>query len=149
MAKVGRPLKYETPEELQEAIDSYFEECSPEMVKDKDGNIVRDNQGRPVFKMNPPTITGLALHLGFADRRSIYEYKEKPQFTLTIKKARLKCENFIEKGLYTGEIPAAGAIFSLKNFGWSDRHDINFKDETDYEEQQKKLDAIKKKHIDD
>jgi hypothetical protein len=62
--KAGRPLKYKTVEELQEAIDAYF-------------------------ALNPerPTVTGLALHLGFHSRKSFYNYEERPEFSQPIKNA--------------------------------------------------------------
>ncbi len=102
--KVGRPLKYKTVEELDEAISKYFDT----RTEDK-----------------PPTITGLALHLDFTSRQSIYDYKEKPEFTYSIKKARLICENFAEMAALTGG--GAGPIFILKNYGWTDKQEIEQK----------------------
>ena len=89
-------------ETLQSKIEEYFDLIKSEKI--------------------PPTITGLALHLGFADRRSIYEYEGKPQFTLAIKKARLRIERVYEQNLH-GTAPT-GSIFALKNFGWRDKHEV-------------------------
>lgn len=119
---VGRPLKYKTVEELEEKIEKYFAERTKE---------------------DPPTITGLALELGFLDRKSIYEYKEKPQFTHTIKKARLRCEQYAEKILMSGAVSPAAPIFALKNYGWTDKHEIETTDKTDYAEQQRKIDEYR------
>lgn len=96
--KVGRPLKYKTVEELQEAIDAYF-------------------------AMNPerPTVTGLALELGFTDRRSFYDYKEREAFSHTIKKSVLKIESMHEANLYSGA--STGSIFWLKNREWTDKQE--------------------------
>ena len=44
----GRPRKYDTPEQMQVAIDAYFDE--PKLH----------------------TVCGLALHLGFAQRKSLH-----------------------------------------------------------------------------
>jgi hypothetical protein len=118
MNNKGRPPIFKTAEELQSKIDEYFESRKQETTG-------YDNKGMPVTKMNPPSLTGLALYLGFESRQSIYDYEKNTDFSYTIKRARLKCENFIEEGLYGGEIPPAAGIFALKNFGWSDRHDID------------------------
>jgi len=124
----GRPRKYKTPEEMQAAIDIYFDSCKPEPIIDKDGNIMMDKNGRPVFELNPPTITGLALHLGFLDRKSVYNYAGYGEkFFHTIKKARLRCENYVERNGMSGNIPANIAIFYLKNYDWTDKQEVDMK----------------------
>ena len=42
------------------------------------------------------------------------------EFLDTIKRAKLRIEAYYEE--YLVENHAAGAIFALKNFGWSDKH---------------------------
>ena len=37
--KVGRPPMYKTPEEMQKAIDKYFEDCNGEYITDEEGNL--------------------------------------------------------------------------------------------------------------
>lgn len=101
----GRPLKYETNEELQEAIEEYF----------------ADNPEKP-------TQSGLALHLGFNSRQSLYNYKERDEFLDTIKKAFVRIDNEHEKRLF--EHSNSGSIFYLKNRGWSDKMDITTNDES-------------------
>jgi len=121
----GRPLKYKTNEELQSAIDEFFALCVPELLKDAEDKVILDKSGRPVYRLNPPTLTGLALHLGFESRQSIYDYeKRSDEFSYTIKRARLTCENFAEKGILSGEVFAAAGIFVLKNYGWSDKQEL-------------------------
>jgi len=100
--KVGRPLKFTTVKQIEKQIDKYFKEC--------------DDEGFPY------TITGLALALD-TSRKLLCEYEDKPQFSNTIKKAKTKVENFAEKKLYSPH--TIGAIFHLKNFGWSDKVDID------------------------
>lgn len=100
--KIGRPRMYETPEEMQVVIDEYFETC------DKD---------------NPPTLTALALYLGYVDRQSLYDNENREGFTCTIKKAKSKIAAFAENQLMTRDKPT-GAIFWLKNAGWSDNKKI-------------------------
>lgn len=85
---------FNNAEDLQAKVDAYFE------TADK------------------LTITGLALHLGFCDRQSLYDYEEKEEFSCIIKKARLKVENGYEFNLH-GNAPT-GSIFALKNMGWKD-----------------------------
>lgn len=106
----GRPMMYETVEELQSAIDEYFEvKCAPTIIGDSDK-----------WQQNPPTVSGLALHLGFADRQSIYDYKEREEFSCTIKRAITRIEEYAEKQILSGG-QATGAIFWLKNKGWVDK----------------------------
>lgn len=96
----GRPLKFESVEQLETAIRNYFSNC--------------DTNKRP------KTITGLAIALDI-DRKTIVNYAHKDEFFLTIKRARLQCENYVEEGLLTGKVPAAAGIFNLKNnYDWKD-----------------------------
>jgi hypothetical protein len=105
----GRPPIYETAEELQSRIDEYFRLL---YVDDSDKNINEHFD-------KTPTITGLTLFLGFADRQSFYDYGKKDKFSCTIKRARMRVENWYEKCMLTGQ--AAGPIFALKNMGWKDK----------------------------
>lgn len=103
---VGRPPKYKTPEEMQEAIDAYFAECT--------------NPDKPQHM----TVTGLALSLGFATRKSLLEYEDEPEFVNTVKRAKLRVENYIENRLF--EANATGSIFNLKNnFEWKDKSEVD------------------------
>lgn len=107
-------LKYETVDELQEAINSYFES--------RDG------------KNEPYTVCGLALHLGFLSRRSVYDYaegkiKDKPAYKHTVKNALLKIEEYAERNLYGKHV--IGAIFSLKNRGWTDKQTVELEGNPD------------------
>jgi hypothetical protein len=121
----GRPSLYNTVEELQKQIDIYFDEiCGTFPIKDKDDNILTDKQGRPVFDVVPPTVCRLAFHLGYASRQSIYDLEKRSDaFSYTIKRALLRCEMFAEEQLYSGR--PVGAIFALKNRGWSDKSEID------------------------
>jgi len=114
----GRPLKFKTPDELESSIKSYFDECVPEIITLPDGKIQQ-------LKLNPPTLTGLALHLGFESRQSIYDYENRnDDFSYTIKRARLTCENFAEVALLSGTVQPAAGIFILKNYGWRDTQNM-------------------------
>jgi len=115
---VGRPPKYKTVEELQTKIDEYFNEG----VKVRK-ILVGKPPSQETIELPVPTITGLAIYLGFESRQSFYDYQEKEQFTYTIKRARLFIENDYEEQLQYGTV--TGAIFALKNMGWIDKQEID------------------------
>jgi hypothetical protein len=95
----GRPPKYSDIDRMREKIDAYFEEC-----------IAGDE---------PMTITGLSMALGLT-RQGLLEYERKPEFSDTIKMAKTRVENYLEKALFGRN--ATGPIFNLKNnFGWEER----------------------------
>lgn len=128
---VGRPLKYKTADEMQKGIDEYFELCQPRYATDAEGNVLKDNRGNPITELNPPTITGLALHLGFINRASMYDYELRGEFSNTVKTARSRCEQWVETNGLAGNTPPAMAIFALKNYGWSDKQEIEHSSDPD------------------
>ena len=124
--KVGRPLMYETAEEIQEKIDAYFEECKGELLTDDDGNIVRDKYGIPIYiNQKPLTITGLALALGFNSRQALLNYQGREEFNDTITRAKARIEQYAEERLFDKD-GANGAKFSLANNfeGWKEKQSI-------------------------
>lgn len=99
MAKIGRPLKFGSVEELQGLIDKYFEETPREEW----------------------TITNLALALD-TNRQGLMEYGRREEFADTVKKAKAKVEGSYELDLKKhGRV---GTIFALKNFGWTDKQEV-------------------------
>lgn len=123
---VGRPHKYSSAEEMQAVIDDFFDnECVTEYHKDSDGKFIYDKYGRPIVKnINAPSVVGLALHLGYADRRSVYDNEDNPQFSHIIKKAKSKVEYWVYQHALDGSIPPAVGIFILKQFGYTDKQDL-------------------------
>jgi hypothetical protein len=119
---IGRPPMFKTPEEMQVLIDAYMETRGIKPVLNEQGQAILDTKGNPIWKVDAPTVAGLALYLGFTDRHSMYDYKLKPLFTNTIKKAVTRIEEFAEEMLHNGK--PIGAIFWLKNHGWSDKQEI-------------------------
>jgi hypothetical protein len=92
----GRPLKFATPEELEEQAEAYFSET-------------------PIEKW---TITGLALALD-TTRDVLCDYQLKDEFSNTIKRMKLKVEHAYElRGMEKG---TSFDIFRLKNMGWKDK----------------------------
>lgn len=127
--KVGRPLKYETPEEMQVKIDKYFDSCfRPVMVFNKDKSqyeIVKDYEGNIIKEQYRPfTMAGLAYALGMS-RQALLNYSERDKFVDTITQAKQRCEIYAEERLYDRD-GNRGAIFSLSNNfkGWADKQTI-------------------------
>lgn len=136
---VGRPPKYTSNEELQVAVDAYFAACEGEMLKDDNGNPVLYKGYPVVVGSKPPTVTGLALALGFTSRRDLINYQGKKEFCNTITRAKARCEAYAEARLYD-KSGTNGAQFSLRcNFGWTDAT------EKDKEEQDLRIAALKEK----
>lgn len=116
---MARPLKYKTVKELESAIESYFEDCNGKPLLDDEGNVHTDKHGNPIIVgAKPPTVTGLALALGFTTRQSLLNYQGRKQFLDTITRAKSRCEEYAEGRLYDRD-GSRGAQFSLSyNFGW-------------------------------
>lgn len=123
----GRPLKFKDKKTLQKKIDAYFTKC------DKGKKVeVYDKKSQGIFKITkqiPYTITGLALALD-TTRHTLIHYEGRKEFIHTIKKAKLRCENYAELLALSGDVPPAGPIFILKNYEWSDKQEIEVTDKT-------------------
>ena len=50
------------------------------------------------------------------------EYAQRPEFLNSVKKAKLRVEMEYEKALHSRN--PSGPIFALKNFGWTDKQDV-------------------------
>lgn len=120
----GAPRKWKSVSAMQKAIDAYFEECEGEPFIDVDGYAVRDKYGMPIIiNAKPPTVTGLALALGFTGRKQLIDYQGREEFCNTITRAKARCEEYAESRLYDRD-GANGAKFSLGcNFGWNSENE--------------------------
>lgn len=108
-------------------------------MKDSDGILVLYKGHPVVIGAKPPTVTGLALALGFASRQAMLNYQGRKQFNDAITRAKARCEAYAEARLYDRS-GANGAQFSLRcNFGWSDAT------EKDKAEQDLRIAALKEK----
>jgi hypothetical protein len=114
----GRPAIFETPEALQDEIERYFSEGVT--IKSV---VIGKAPKNYTLQVEVPTITGLCYFIGFESRQSFYDYEEKPEFSYTVKRARLFIEKHYEEMLQTGN--TTGAIFALKNFNWTDKQEID------------------------
>lgn len=118
--QVGRPPIYKTVNEIEGKIDAYFKECEGEILKDDNGKTVLNKFGNPVvINQKPPTVTGLALALGFTSRLDLLRYQGKEEFCNTITRAKSMVEQYAEERLFDRD-GSNGAQFSLRNNfkGW-------------------------------
>ncbi len=105
----GRKRIYESVDELEDAINSYFDMCR---IPDEYGN--RQN----------PTISGLTYYLGFTHRQTLTRhYMDRPECQAIVETARLRIEDHLEQRLHGANV--TGVIFILKNhFGWRDQSSL-------------------------
>ena len=122
----GQPQYYKEPEQMQIAIDAYFDSCTKD-----DGE-------------TPVTITGLALALGFTSRQALNNYENySPEFFDTVKGAKSLVEMAYEHRLI--KRGNGGDIFALKQFDWTDKQEIDHrqryvdKDDNDIHAQDKAI----------
>lgn len=92
---VGKPRKYETPEDLIKVIEKYFNDTIE----------------------SEWTVSGLSLKVG--SKQLLNDYEDREGFKEIVREAKLMIENGYEKELRKYGRP--GTIFALKNFGWTDR----------------------------
>ncbi|MDI3211775.1 terminase small subunit [Arthrobacter sp. AL12] len=127
--KGGRPLKFKTVDELQVAIDSYFDACDPHL----ESRLVEsgiNERGETIFaqrkvmtEQKPYTVSGLARALGIT-RETLVQYKNGDRFSDPVMLAYERCHEWAENALYSKS--ASGASFSLKNnWGWKERQEID------------------------
>ena len=117
----GRPAFYKTPEALQAAVDRYFDSCKGTPVFDRNGAPVMLRAGvQKKIGEIPPTISGLAAALGFADRHTFSaQAKRGTAWLEVVRYGRLRIEASAEERLYDPQ-SYRGAAFVLENcFGWN------------------------------
>lgn len=124
----GRPPLFKTNNELEEAIQSYFDWCFElkwidEPARDEEWNKLyfRDKlKYTPVRKkvmVKIPTVSWLAVHLN-TSRQTLINYEEKEKFFDTIKNAKQFIESIVEEWMIWGTLNSVGCIFNLKNNWW-------------------------------
>lgn len=97
----GRPRLYNDHAAFAEKADAYFDSLG-------DGRM--------------PTLAGLCLFMGFADKQTFGGYAEYgEEFSLTVKRAKLRIEDDRNQRLAKADF-SPGIIFDLKNnHGWKDK----------------------------
>ncbi len=92
----GRPLKFETVDDLVKAVNEYLSETDIEQY----------------------TVTGLALAIG-TSKQVLNDYEKRDGYKEVVSQAKLYVENSYELSLRANG--RSGDIFALKNFGWKDK----------------------------
>lgn len=103
--KIGAPALFETPQLLAERIDQYFASCEEDGTR--------------------PLVSGLALFCGYSTKQQLDgQCARGPEFSALVKTAKLAIESSYEARLDRDR--PAGAIFALKNMGWTDQRSVEF-----------------------
>lgn len=124
----GRPLKFNDPQKLQEAVETYFDRLTVwNYAEGVDPVSLKPRKRLQRQFLNPPTMSGLAVSLGI-NRQSLIKYASgemswnsepiseevKKQLVDTIRNAHARVEEYGHEALYTAK-SAVGPVFSLKN----------------------------------
>lgn len=104
-AKEGRPLLFNSPEEMETKADNYFKIC------DKEGKV--------------PLLGEMAVALG-CSRYTLANYADKDEFFPIVMRIRTRCEAGLERQLVSRETYCPGQFTILRNgHGWSDSSNVN------------------------
>lgn len=125
----GRPPMYKSADEMQKVIDKYFKDCEGKPLLDDEGKVMLDKYDKPIIVgQKPPTVTGLALALGFTSRLALLNYQDKDEFFNTVTRAKARCEEYAESRLFDKD-GANGAKFSLANNfrDWAEKTDTTIR----------------------
>ncbi len=106
----GHPPSFDSPEQFEALANAFFKDCKGDQAKGIEPEI--------------PTVNGLALALG-CSRETVWQYGKKPEYSDVIKRVRSRLERAWEKRLAGNNV--VGAIFWLKNQGWSDKSELDVK----------------------
>jgi hypothetical protein len=130
MGKAGRPPTFQSAEAMQQVIDDYFKSCDGKPILNTNGEPIFDKAGNVILiGAHPPTVTGLALALGFHSRQSLLNYQGKKAFMDTVTRAKMQIEAYAEERLYDRD-GQRGAEFNLKyNFRWAEQNKGDDEDE--------------------
>ncbi|MGU3653613.1 terminase small subunit [Mycolicibacterium sp. A43C] len=137
--KGGRPLKFQSVQQLTQKIEQYFGDCDSHeatrkvFVKKADASQYLSEE-QYLTEQQPYTVNGLAYALDTSRAVLVdYEsgkYDEKAEdadetgerFSNAIKRAKARIAMDVERRTMSGATPAAAGIFWLKNNnGWKDK----------------------------
>ena len=113
------PAQFDSVRKIETRINAYFKKCMGEMLVDEEtGRVTLDKKGKPVYaNTRPPTLSGLALALGFTSKAEMLGFQGKPEIEAAIMRGRSRIEQYAEEQLFDKEC-SAGAKFVLeKDFG--------------------------------
>src|SRR5215217_2244999 len=116
---------FKNAEELRALVDEYFRsiEGKYEQVEkpSKKADEPAATQKVTIRESEPPTMAGLAFHLGFNSRDEFDKLERAGKYAAILKRARLRVEVAYEKKLH--QQSSSGALFALKSMGWNDKPD--------------------------
>lgn len=121
----GRPKIFETPEALQKAFDEYMGWCAAYTRP------TLNNKGG-ITEVPAPRIPTVGDFCEYhkIDRRTLYEYDQRPEYSDTIKSIQERILERKHNALLNGEGNTTGLIFDLKcNHGWRDKQVIEHEGE--------------------
>ena len=126
--KIGRPKKFDSPEQMQKAIDSYFKKCDGafEWVMTKDGPAKLPSP-------DPYTVEGLCAVLDM-DRATLLTYEKNEshsEFHNTVTRAKRKILADVATGSIKGRYNSNAAMFNMRNnFGYEEKqiHEVKQED---------------------
>lgn len=102
---------------MMQAINNYFEFIKGE--SQPVNSAASSKTGKEWIRAPEiPTLRGLALFLEFKSVAELERYEQKKNHRKALRYARLKIEAAYEQQLFE---TATGAIFALKNMGWTDK----------------------------
>ena len=114
---------------MQAAIDAYFKTCAGTLLTQKDETTgeetpMLDKNMQPVYiNAKPPTVTGLALALGFTSRQALINYQVRDAaFHEAITRAKSRVEEYAEACLYDKDTRQGAKFTLMNNFaGWKEK----------------------------
>lgn len=121
----GRPPMFNTVDEMQILIDKYFIECKGTPLLNKDDIPMLNKYEEPImFGSSPPTVTGMALYLGFTSRQALINYQNKEEFVDSITQAKSRIEQYAETKLYSREASNGAKFVLINNYGWKEKSEV-------------------------
>jgi len=116
---------FSSARQLQKLIGNYFAHTAGEWHMASvplKGKAADDTSLQKIWdrEPEPPTLSGLALYLGFESLDNFEAYEREGEYAAILKRGRLQVEAEYEKKLH-GQ--SAGIIFALKKLGWTDKGD--------------------------
>lgn len=124
MRNTGHPPKFESAEELERQIQEYFDQCDEGYEREivtKKGDVIK------IRTKLPYTVAGLAYHLGFASRQSLWDYQnrnKREDLAYIVSRAKLKIDNQLAVRGLIGDIePRVATLMMSSNFGYSPRQE--------------------------
>lgn len=119
MIKCGRPSIVKTPEEFGQRANEYFDSITSIVIDEESGKEV-------VRWLDVPSMSGLALFMGYASRDSLHDISvNRIGFAEGYERVKTRLEAYKVSQLYKLK-NATGCIFDLKNnHNWTDRVDVH------------------------